>query len=557
MTSNDVIVLDSILEQKKKQMANTLLDNDFFEIFTFEQSLKNYDLSYDELLLGKIGGADDGGIDGFFIFINGELIEDDTDLGEFRKNPLLELYLIQAKRETSFSEKAFDRVISTTTDIFDLTKDMTKLKSFYNAYLLEKATLFRDTYLKLASLHPELKIYYKYATKGDVDLVDPKVKNRAEILRTTNAKYFTGSTSIIEFWGARELLDASRIEKSYTLQLNFLENYLSRGVNNYIVLSSLNDYYKFIIDENENLRRYIFESNVRDYQGNVEVNKDIQNTLVSNDNLDFWWLNNGITILASKASVAGKTITLDNVQVVNGLQTTTILYKYIKEKKEAEKDKKRSILVRIIVINDAKMQDRIIKATNFQTAIPIASLRATDSIHRDIEAFFSNHGWFYDRRKNYYKNIGKPIDKIISIPYLSQSVMAIILREPDNARARPSSLLKRDSDYARVFDESMNPQIYLFCAKTIKRVDSFLRGYSPPEAVRILKYHVAMSLVIKLLGKNNYKPSEVLSLLDTNLSDELLVESLDKVVNLAKSFGGRIENITKSREFVNYLLKNI
>lgn len=406
MTSNDVIILDSILEQKKKQMANTLPDNDYFELFTFEQSLKNYDLSYDELLSGKTGGADDGGIDGFFIFINDELIDDDIDLGAFKKNPLLELYLIQAKRETSFSEKTFDRVIATTINIFDLTKDMVKLKSFYNSDLIDKATLFREAYLKLASLHPQLKIYYKYASKGDVTEIDSKVKNRAEILRKKIAEYFTGSASIIEFWGARELLDASRIEKSYTLQLTFQENYISRGENNYIVISSLLDYYNFVIDDNKNLRRYIFESNVRDYQGNVEVNKDIQNTLVSNDSLDFWWLNNGITILASHASIAGKTITLDDVQVVNGLQTTTIIYNYLRRKEPEEKDRKRSILVRIIVIDNSEMQDRIIKATNFQTAIPIASLRATDSIHRDIEDYFSSQGWFYDRRKNYHKNQG-------------------------------------------------------------------------------------------------------------------------------------------------------
>ena len=88
------------------------------------------------------------------------------------------------------------------------------------------------------------------------------------------------------FWGSRELLDASRIEKSYTLQLNFLENYLSRGANNYVVLASLENYYQFITDDQENLRRYVFESNVRDYQGNVEVNKDIKETLASDDNLD-------------------------------------------------------------------------------------------------------------------------------------------------------------------------------------------------------------------------------------------------------------------------------
>lgn len=315
------------------------------------------------------------------------------------------------------------------------------------------------------------------------------------------------------------------------------------------------DYYNFVIDENKNLRKYIFESNVRDYQGNVEVNKDIQNTLLSNDDLDFWWLNNGITILASKASIVGKTITLDDVQVVNGLQTTTIIYNYLKSKAAEEKDSKRTILIRIIVINDPGMQDRIIKATNFQTAIPIASLRATDSIHRDIEDYFSIHSWYYDRRKNYYKNLGKPIDKIISIPFLSQAVMAIILRRPDNARAKPSSLLKRDTDYVRVFDESINPQIYLFCAKTIKQVESYLR-HSSLEAARIMKYHVAMILVIGLLGKKNYKPSEVLALSDTNLSNELLSKSLSKVLTSSKAYGGRLDKITKTREFVDFLLEN-
>lgn len=325
MTANDVIVLNSIIQQKKKQTATSLSDSDFFEIFTFEQILKNYDISYDELLSGKVGGSDDGGIDGFFTFLDDELVNEDTDLDSIKKSPLLELYLIQAKQETSFSEIAFDRVISTANDIFDLTKDMLALKSFYNSDLIDKATIFRNSYLKLASRHPELKIYYIYASKGDISEIHPKVNNRAETFASTIIGYFTGTEVQIKFFGARELLDLSRIEKSYTLQLNFLESYLSRGADNYIVLASLIDYYTFVTDENQILRRYIFESNVRDYQGDVEVNKDIRSTLVSNDDLDFWWLNNGITILASKASIVGKRITLDDVRVVNGLQTTTII----------------------------------------------------------------------------------------------------------------------------------------------------------------------------------------------------------------------------------------
>jgi len=50
--------------------------------------------------------------------------------------------------------------------------------------------------------------------------------------------------------------------------------------------------------------------------GNVAVNKDISTTLQSTDeNIDFWWLNNGITIIASHATIHGYSITLDNVYV--------------------------------------------------------------------------------------------------------------------------------------------------------------------------------------------------------------------------------------------------
>ncbi len=560
---NDIIILDSILKQKKTQTADTLSDSDYFEVFTFEQLLKNYELSYDELFSGKVGGSGDGGIDGFFTFINNELFNEDTVIEAIKKNPVLEIFLIQAKRSPTFSESVVDRVNATVADIFNLKNDLPDFRTVYNTDIINKADAFRTAYLGLAARHPELKIYYVYVSKGDTSTIHPNVRNRAKTLKETIERYFHGSMVEVKFVGARELLDASRLEKSYTLQLRFLENYISRGDNNYVVLSSLEDYFKFVSDESGDLRRYIFESNVRDYQGDIEVNKDVRQTLRSDDELDFWWLNNGITILASKASIAGKTITLDDVQVVNGLQTTTIIYNYFKEKNVEENDE-RSILIRIIVTDDAETRDRIIKATNFQTAIPIASLKATDRIQRNIEDYFLQHDWFYDRRKNFYKNIGKPVDRIIGIPYLAQTVMAIILREPDNARARPSSLIKRDSDYDRVFSESTNPAIYLFCAKTMKRIDNFLRNESTEyiaQEIKDLKFHLAMLSTIKLLGKKEYEATDVTSLSEDDFSKDILTESWHETFELAIEFADKTEwtfgRIAKTRDFVNYMIKNI
>ena len=164
---NDIIILDSILKQKKTQTADTLSDSDYFEVFTFEQLLKNYELSYDELFSGKVGGSGDGGIDGFFTFINNELFNEDTDIEVIKKNPVLEIFLIQAKRSPTFSESVVDRVNATVADIFNLKNNLPDFRTVYNTDIINKADAFRTAYLGLAARHPELKIYYVYVSKGD------------------------------------------------------------------------------------------------------------------------------------------------------------------------------------------------------------------------------------------------------------------------------------------------------------------------------------------------------------------------------------------------------
>ncbi|MEH2241485.1 hypothetical protein [Nostoc sp.] len=283
MAGNDSIVLDNIIKQKINKSDNTLPDDEFFEMFTFEQILKKYDLSYDELNYGKIGGGDDGGIDGFFIFINNDFVSEDIELDNFKKSPCIQLFLIQSKRSDSFSEKAIEKWLSTTMNIFDLEKNIAQIEKYYNSDLINKITFFRELYLNLASQHPSIEITYVYASKGDVSAINQKVHNQSEVLKQNTGRYFSGAKVDVSFVGARELIDSSRLEKSYTLQLKFIENYISRGEDNYVILASLKDYYNFVTYDNDELRKYIFAFNVRDYQGsNVEVNKDIKATLESN-----------------------------------------------------------------------------------------------------------------------------------------------------------------------------------------------------------------------------------------------------------------------------------
>jgi hypothetical protein len=112
-----------------------------------------------------------------------------------------------------------------------------------------------------------------------------------------------------------------------------------------------------------------------------------------------------VTILCSSATHSGKILTIEDPQIVNGLQTSTEVYKNFSQKGALADE--RNILVRVIVPTDGDSRDQIIKATNSQTTIPIASLRSTEKVNRDIEEYFRAHGLFYDRRKNLHKNEGR------------------------------------------------------------------------------------------------------------------------------------------------------
>jgi hypothetical protein len=200
----------------------------------------------------------------------------------------------------------------------------------------------------------------------------------------------------------------------------------------------------------------VFDSNVRHFQGSVDVNSKIQRTVKEDLDRDFWWLNNGVTIVSPEATPLGNRLTVSNPQIVNGLQTSYSIFSALND---GDSDA-RCVLVKVIVSSDKSTVDKVISATNSQTAVGAASLRATDEVQRELEAFFETKGYHYDRRKNYYRNRGKPIAKIFGISYVAQAIHAIINRSPAAARARPTSLIKDELTYQSIFDASKDFQAY-------------------------------------------------------------------------------------------------
>jgi len=563
MVSNDQVILRKVLQEKKSQLAPDMADHLYFDLFCAEQILKDYDLDYDEIESGIVEGGLDGGIDAIYAFVNGDRILDDTDSAAYTRDIALELVVIQSKRATNFQEAPIDRLLAATRDLLDLNRSLADLSGIYNPAILSAMTNFRRLVEELATKFPRLEFRYYYCTQGIAADVHPNVARKGDLVCHELKRLFSASVAEFQFFGARDLLDLARREPVRSLTLPLVDNPISTSDNGYVCLVSLRDYYGFITDERGTLRRGMLEANVRDYQGSVEVNKGIARSLELRGAEDFWWLNNGATVIASRGSMTGKTLTLEDPKIVNGLQSSMEIFKFFAAHTDALADEKRSVLVKVIITDEEACRDLVISATNSQTSIPAASMRATDKIHRDIEDFFEAHGLHYDRRKNYHKNRGRPIDRIITIPLLAQSVMAIVLREPDNARARPSSLLKNTHDYRRVFTGDYPITAYLSCARIMRRVDAFLRkadGQVRQDDKTNLRYHLAMWAGCWLAQKGNPTPQEIAGLLPDSLTDAVLRQLFDSLqleltnAVLNDEYAMDRARAAKSREFRDRIL---
>ena len=528
--SNEVILVDQFVKDAQSSRQSALPDDIAFEHFAASMALNDDLLSDDQIEAGRIGGGRDGGIDAVYTFLDGRLLDEDADVlqeshdpRKIRKGAELTLCLIQAKRSEGFGEDAFNRVRASTEKLLDLNSPESELRTLYSSDLIARLGIFTTAWTKLIVRSPRISIRFVYATRGDTTVISAGVKSKIKDLDDHFELAVPGAVSEVELLGARELWRRADSTPDYDQQLRF-RDYVSEG-DSYVGLVSLPDYFQFLSDGSGNLKGFLFDSNVRDFQGAVAVNRQIRTTLESDNDRDFWWLNNGVTILCTDANISGdKTFTLFGVQIVNGMQTSHAIHDVLSAGELGMgQNAKRSVQVRVIKTEDEATRDEIIRATNSQTKVPDASLHATEDLHRQIEAHFGRHGWYYDRRKNFYKNAGKPADKIISIPMLGQAIMAIGLGRPDNARARPTTLLNKRTDYEVIFDPKLPLNVYLWVASVQRRVDALLLGVEEASEASVrtnTKFYVSCYLVTKAFGAEIFNPRQLIELAETPLETD-------------------------------------
>lgn len=550
-------------------------DSNKFLLFSTYQICKKHNLDENMLIDCVVEGGGDGGLDAIVALVDKKYIYSLDEFNEYaeqiNENSRIDLYFIQAKETNGIKETAFMKI----KDVFEkllVSNSITEeLRIQYNQVLIEKFELINEIIIKSSPKTNNIYINVAYAYTGnlDKDSISIGTKNQINPIKklVRDTTYINEANISVDIFDSNKLINIANksIQKDYIIKYKtiFKMNYRSDSENGFVMNMSIKDYYNLITQDNE-IIDVLFEGNIRDFEGQtVEVNKNIKNTLEEVYDADFWWLNNGITMIVdSYTPLPNDSAKVVNPIIVNGLQTSYTIFNYFKENIDKLENEDRNILLKIVNTDSINISDMIISSTNRQNAVKPAQLKATDQIQKDIEQLLLKNGIYYERRKNYYKNRGIDKHKIVTLENLAQYLESIYYGNCSGARNNPTTLLKSEKLYNKLFNNSINPNIYtitsevalktLECLRKIKKNndDIFYKKHS--VSLDIFKFYIMRMIVLCLCDNNiseNYLEID-LEKIDYDLTVNI-INKLESIVSDIKDDNDNIINISKSKELDN------
>lgn len=577
MENNEVKIFNAILENFKEEY-NISKKVDAFNIFVPFQVCKNKMISVEDAIESCVDGGNDGGIDNILIFVNDILIKTKEDYEKLNitRSPqnILDIYIMQNKKVNGFSPDTLNKLYITFQNIFNDNFKDSDLEKNYNLELIEQIILLRRIITDIPNFYTEkISVNFIYSTTAQNIDLSKHVLNSQEILCEMMKSNMCIDNVNFIYNGIKELkkLYDSGFSTSVQLRVKDMisDTYVDDNNEACIILSTIDDYYDFLSSENNELKEYLFEANIRDFQEKSnEVNEGILNTLDEKGNIDFWWLNNGITILVEDLEIKPKSLILTMPRIVNGLQTSYCIYENKKSTPPLFKSHDdRCVLIKVIKTSNEKIMEKIIFATNNQTPINTADLIANEPVQKDIEEYFKNKGYFYERRDNFYKR-KREINprKIISKSTLFQCAMAVIEKSPSIARNNPRTIIY-ESNYKALFNKNIDVDIYFNIYNVYEKLLDYIKNISKEEDPLNIKYgtsiisfklHLLLISIILALGNKDYNTEDLRNI---NIENENVVFKkatkileiiLDEAYDINKLYYAKNRQIDEDIKNYNY-----
>ena len=432
----------------------------------------------EDIISGILGDGGDEGIDHCYIFCDGVLVKDEEH--PIKEDSRVVVKFFQTKKVTGIETDGFRKTKEGIDQIFNLELDEKLLKKIgANDLFIETAKLIRNIFRKAIRKRATFKCEVFYATVA----IDKKVSSKIDHLKQELIKNPLKIPFEFFFWGAQDIFDLTENAKK-SIEISFVSQPLELkerdiDTDGYAGFVTGNKLIESFMDKTNRFRDELTEGNVRYFLGEDKVvNKSIIETAKSDSKSQiFWAMNNGLTIICDSINALGSNeYTLDNPQVVNGCQTIHCLQMAYNEKKDMQETDPEKIevtklpsnlkvFVKLVRANNSEIQTSIISATNSQSPVHSASLKANDVIQKNIEAHLRKNEFYYERRENFYKRQGMSGNKVVGLLKMAQIIHTIVNKESIIATNDTASLFdtqQKSKIYSTIFNEKADYDIYLF-----------------------------------------------------------------------------------------------
>ena len=237
-----------------------------------------------------------------------------------------------------------------------------------------------------------------------------------------------------------------------------------------------------------NLRGQVFEENVRSFLGQDNVvNASIAATLASEAASRFPVLNNGITIVCPDVKLQGTTLHLTNYQIVNGCQTSNVLFQ--------NRGTLGDVMVNIKVVK-TQLEDvfsELVRATNSQTKVEDTQFLSLRPLIRRVEQYFNTFEGaesrlYLERRDRQYVGLEIPATRIFSLHNAAKCVAAMYCNRPELASRYPKQMYEELTK--TIFADSTKEIVFYAACVTMYRFSLLVSNSTIPQNMKRFKWHM-------------------------------------------------------------------
>ena len=501
-------ILDAYLKAFTEDYGlGTLDEGSAFELFVGHLVTSRYFAGQFEPDEVSTGGGGDLGIDGLAIIVNDNIAHAVEDVDYFRKQLRrldVQFHFVQAKTSPSFDSAAIGTFFAGVRSFLgsDLPADANV--AIRDAHALKEHVYDQSVHMDAA---PTCTLHY--ACTGSWQ-AQPALLTRIEQGASDLKRLALFSKVDFVPWDADRLKSLHRaLHGRVVREISFEKHTIVppiQGVQEaFIGILPCKEYLKLLVGDDGELDRRLFYDNVRDFQGHNSVNLEIAQSITNSpDRSDrFVLLNNGVTIVASDVSKVGARFRLSEYQIVNGCQTSHIIF--------MNRDKlsdEAHLPLKLIVTNDVEVMTDITQATNRQTEVKREAFESLRPFQKRLEELYLAMGrsldepLYYERRSKQYDHLDAQRDRVVSLPQQLNCFMAMFLNEPHSTHRYYGELLHAYG--ARVFSDSHSPMPYFTSGLALSTVERLLAKGTLPRHLRPFKHHLLM--VIRMQATSDEIP---------------------------------------------------